>query len=162
MQQETLHKYLHYDPDTGVFTWKVDRRQKLKGKVAGNPMSNGYLQIMLEGKTYLAHRLVWLYMTGEFPPELLDHKDKNRINNKWDNLRPVTRTENTYNKTPTPGKSGLPGVEEVKTGFRASISVNNKSVHLGVFASKEAASEAYLQARNKYYIIKEYNANHSS
>ena len=60
---------------------------------------HGYTVIRFRGKLYLAHRLAWFYMTGEWPREQIDHKDGVRLNNKWDNLREATPGQNNMNRT---------------------------------------------------------------
>ena len=80
-----LKERLHYDPDTGIFTWlKMSRQPKRLGSVAGG-RCDGYIQIYLDGLIYRAHRLAWLYMTGEWPVGYLDHKNGVRDDNRWCN-----------------------------------------------------------------------------
>jgi hypothetical protein len=158
MTQEELKAMIHYNPESGVFTWikrPWARSMVYPGDIAGNPLKNKYLQFSLNNKTYLAHRAAFLYMTGEWPDGLVDHIDRNRANNSWSNLRLVTRKENTFNKTPIPGKSGFLGVFKVKNKYYAHISVDNKKKHIGVYNTPEEAHQAYLDARAINYIIKE-------
>lgn len=100
MDQETLKKFLYYDPDTGVFTWKVSPNKRIPiGSVAGSYCSNGYhIQIKINKKTYLAHRLAWLYMYGHWPTNIIDHIDNNGRNNKLSNLRDTTFVVNSHNR----------------------------------------------------------------
>jgi len=165
LTQETLKEYINYNPDTGVFTWIKRpwiRSMVYPGDIAGNPMASKYLQVSLFNRTYLTHRLAFLYMTGEWPTGLVDHIDRDRANNRWSNLRLVTRKENTYNKTSTPGKSGFRGVFKVKDRYYTKISVDNKMIHIGVYDTPEEASAAHENARSIYYIIKDNNADHRS
>lgn len=104
---------LHYDPLTGDWTWLENTR--LAGKKAGyTAKSDGYVRIWLKGKRYLAHRLAWFYMTGEWPIEI-DHKDRNRSNNEFGNLRNVTTSENHRNMPMSPrNTSGVNGISYCK------------------------------------------------
>lgn len=103
---ERLKELLAYDPVSGLFTW----RTKLKGLVAGTLTSDGYVSIGLEGKRYYAHRLAWFYMTGVWPTEEIDHRDRARSNNAWSNLRQASKSQNKHNragaKNIIPTKSG--------------------------------------------------------
>ena len=94
LKVDDLRGLLAYDPSSGHFTWRVRRGRAAAGKQAGYPQSRGYIQIGVRGSLYLAHRLAWLYMTGEWPVAEIDHRDGVINNNKWENLRPATRPEN--------------------------------------------------------------------
>jgi len=95
----------------------------------------------------LAHRLAFLYMEGVFPPNQVDHIDRNRKNNRWENLRTATNAENCRNRT------GVIGVYENKKtgGWYASIGVEGKSKYLGYFKTKEDALKARQDGENKYW-----------
>lgn len=100
LTQERLLSLVYYGQLTGVFT----RKHKLKpshiiGEVLGKVNKDGYLVMSLAGKAYLAHRLVFLYVLGEFPPEQVDHIDHNRTNNSFMNLRLCSHKQNCYNKS---------------------------------------------------------------
>ena len=110
---ERLRELLNYDADTGKFTWRVDRpgRFARAGKEAGTITIYGYRSICI-GRPRMAHRLVFLYMTGEMPQDDVDHIDGNPLNNAWSNLRDVSHRANTQNirKARRHNKSGLLGV----------------------------------------------------
>lgn len=145
LTQERLRELLDYRPETGVFTW----RGKAKvGIPVGRIQTDGYSQIRVDGKLYLAHRLAWLYVHGEWPTSEIDHIDRDRVNNRIANLRDVDRAINATNRRAF-GSSGFKGVTSMKKGSRffARISRIDGSVsYLGVFDSAEAAHEAYKAA----------------
>lgn len=98
LTQARLKELLHYDPETGHFTWLVCRRNSIKsGAVAGATNGSGYRQISVDSIVYPAHRLAFLYMTGEMPPNDVDHINRVKDDNRWDNLRPATRSQNAAN-----------------------------------------------------------------
>lgn len=160
LTQEILKEYLHYDPETGQFTW-VKQRNLSKAKVGGiagyiaqNGLSVGtpyrIRRIMLFHKNYLAHRLAWLYMAGRFPENEIDHIDRNSLNNKWSNLREASHSQNMANSLRR-SKSGLKGVSykndcNRKKPYRADLTFNKKIKCLGYFKTAEEASEAYKKA----------------
>jgi hypothetical protein len=135
--QNRLKELLHYDPETGIFTWKVNTNSTKIGDIC-NTKSHGYLVIRVDSKQYSAHRLAWLYMTGKFPVEfLIDHKDGTRDNNKWENLREATRQQNRQNsKVKNNSILGVKGIAKTKRGYQARITI-------GTFKTLEEASKAY-------------------
>lgn len=95
--QTRLKELFRYRPETGLFYRLTSRGGFKVGTVAGSSHKDGYKHIYIDGKHYLCHRLAFLYMTGEMP-EFVDHKDRDRSNNKWDNLREATQRTNCGNK----------------------------------------------------------------
>ena len=82
LTQERLKELLHYDPETGYFTWKISPNNAVKvGSVAGTSMNN-YIRIIIDHKAYLAHRLAFLYMEGYFPEHEVDHINRIRDDNR--------------------------------------------------------------------------------
>lgn len=156
LTQEWLKELLHYDPETGAFKWLVDRSSRHKaGSMAGSFNSKGYLQIMIQRRNYLAHRLAWLYMTGSWPEDQVDHRDLNKANNRWSNLRAANDSQNQQNKAATRnvGSSGLLGVTWSKAArkWAAQIKVNGKRIYLGLFVEAEDAHQAYLAAKRELH-----------
>lgn len=97
--QEQLKLILNYDPETGEFNWLVKPRNRASiGGVAGHLRKNGYREISIKGKKYYAHRLAWLYMTGSWPKEHIDHINGNPSDNRFCNLREATRSQNMHNQ----------------------------------------------------------------
>lgn len=159
--QERLKELLHYDPDTGVFTWIKKpslRCHDLVGKAAGT-LRGGYIYIGIDKTGCYAHRLAWLYMTGKMPDDQIDHKNHEKDDNRWINLRAATYKLNSRN---TPLKSnntsGFVGVSWKKesNAWKAEIKVDGKSIHLGCFREKQNAINARKEANIKYG----FHANH--
>ncbi len=127
--QFLLKSLLHYDPLTGVFTRLVSGSSAVKvGDIAGATNLSGYIQIRTCGKVYLAHRLAWLYMTGEWPKDKVDHRDGVGTNNAWSNLREATDALNRQNMrgAKSDSKTGILGVSVKRGRFRARISTDGK------------------------------------
>lgn len=149
---ERLRELLHYDPETGVFTWATKRRGSNLGAVAGNTShKGGYRTISVDNRRYTAHRLVWLYVYGEFPSDEIDHIDRNPDNNALANLRACTRRENAYNTVRQPGAtSDYRGVtwDKARRKWAAKIRMpDGTRRQLGRFDSEAEAAHAYAEAR---------------
>lgn len=145
LTQDTLKTVLRYDQETGQFFWISGT---CKNKMAGNLEGNGYVRINFGGKKYQAHRLAWLYMTGMWPTDMIDHVDGVRSNNRWSNLRPANRVENMRNsRRYSTNTSGYKGVSKMRNTtskqWVAQCRVNKKSVCLGFFKTAEEAAAAY-------------------
>jgi hypothetical protein len=145
-----LRELLHYDETTGLFTWLVSRSIAVKaGAIAGKPPKDaGYCYVFVDGYLYAAHRLAWLYMTGQWPVGLIDHKDGIRCNNAFSNLRDVTHRQNSENKRKArvDSKTGLMGVtyHAKNRKFQARIQTEGRSRSLGYYPTAEEAHAAYL------------------
>lgn len=147
LTQKELKELLHYDPDTGLLT-----RIK-QNSIAGGREPNGYIRISVQGRRYLAHRLAWLYMTGEWPKEFIDHDDRIRDNNKWDNLFEATNQENQRNQSlRRDNTSGVTGVvfHKDRGKWSARIRITGKYLTLGYFIDKFEAICTRMSANNKY------------
>jgi hypothetical protein len=138
-----LRSILSYDPETGVFTWRVSRGSVKLGRVAGGDCS-GYVQIRIDKVFYKAHRLAWLYMTGAWPRGRLDHKDRDQANNRWMNLRRATHSQNMANRKLNKNSStGLKGVYKKPNGrFGAHVQKNGRRHWIGTFGTAEEAALA--------------------
>ena len=148
--QEYLHKILDYNPETGMFTWKVNLgRLAKKGFVAGSIDSWGYRQICIKGKKRLAHRLAWLYVYGEHPKQQIDHIDCDKLNNAISNLRDVDQFVNQHNRKAArkDSSTNLIGAIKDHDKYRAQIRINNNSVFLGTFDTAIEAHNAYKKAK---------------
>lgn len=147
---ERLRELVRYDPETGIFTNRITRNSKaLKDKPSGGLGAGGYIQITLDGITYYAHRLAVLYVTGSWPSNQIDHENKIRSDNKWNNLRDATSKQNRANTDAlSNSKTGVKGVRwRSSTGrYLAEIRLNNRHIHLGSFETIEEAAAAYKAA----------------
>jgi len=152
LTQKYLKEILEYNPNTGIFRWKVSRGGTKKGTVAGNK-TNGYIAIQINYIAYKAHRLAFLYMNGKFPIDEVDHKNRIRDDNTWDNIIDSTHWENQQNKD-TSSKSGIVGVtwEERSQRWISKITVSGKRIFLGQFKDLEDAHIARIEAEMKYDI----------
>lgn len=161
--QERLKEILHYDPDTGVFTWKsrIGDPRKVNGfntKYSGNPTGlicsqTKRCRVRIEGVLYLAHRLAFLYMTGSIP-EFIDHKDNNPSNNKWFNLRSCDKTQNACNQSVrNDNKTGVKGVNWHRAigKFNAQIQFKKKKYNLGYYDSLDEASDVVRVKREELH-----------
>lgn len=154
LTQERLNELLCYNAETGRFTRKTTKGGKKKGSVAGSLKKCGCIHIKIDNRMYLAHRLVFLLEDGEFPPNLVDHKDGDRENNKRTNLRKATDTQNNQNSSVSRNNLlGIKGVGFHKTSgkYVAQMSINGKQTHLGLYETPELASAVVTAARIKYH-----------
>jgi hypothetical protein len=160
LTKESVTAALSYDPKTGVFT-RIDffeesmkrNRPDFLGKQAGSVCDNGYVEINLGKRRCFAHRLAFLIMTGEIPA-YIDHKDGDKANNRWENLRACNMSQNMANRGPTlKSTSGVKGVYLHKPSgrWRAQIMVAYKSIHLGYFKTIEDAAKAYSEACSAHF-----------
>lgn len=156
LTQERLKEVLNYDPETGAFTWKIRTSNRVSvGDVAGSLNTSGRMQIRIDGVSYLAHRIAWLYVTGYWPVFHIDHIDGNPLNNTFKNLRDVTRQGNNQNQRSAQSSNilGLLGVSLYKKSgtFKAQITTNRIKKHLGYFHTAEEAHQAYLKAKRELH-----------
>jgi len=133
--------------------WRISPRYGIKpGDIAGYVRNNGYRAVQVDGIAYQVHNLIWLIMTGEWPKGEVDHKDRNRDNNSWSNLRDATRSQNKANSAPQiNGTSGYKGVTAKGSRWEAQIHVKGRKIYLGLHKTKFAASLAYYNAAKKYF-----------
>jgi len=147
LTQERLKEVLDYDPETGEFTWKLRQdvnlawNAKWSGKVAGSN-HRGYLLIQIDSGFYMAHRLAFLYMTGVFPFDVTDHINGVGTDNRWVNLREISRELNNQSLAlRSDSTTGACGVDFCATRkkFRARVNYKGREIHCGYFALKEEA-----------------------
>ena len=143
---EKLRERLDYDPETGVFTWRVKPRQKSIIGHAGHLSKTGYVYISVQKKSYPAHRLAWLYTYGCWPHKEIDHINRVRSDNRIANLREATRAENCANRKKRPTRYRLNGVFLVGRRFGARVHIDGIPAYLGVYDTEIEAHAAYLVA----------------
>ena len=161
-QADEVRAALDYNPATGVLTWRhrLERSRHWNTRYAGTlagyqtrQANTSYLQINLNGRKLMGHRLAFLWMTGAMPHEV-DHRDMNGLNNSWVNLRSCTRSQNKANRPWQRGaKVETKGVSFTHTGrrYRARIKVMGKEMHLGCFATPEEAHAVYMAAARRAF-----------
>lgn len=155
LTQERLKELLHYDQATGLFERKLkpSRRNPTHRRVpAGSINCDGYVVIGLRGKVYKGHRLAWLWMTGSWPDDQVDHTDLVKSNNRWSNLRAATNAQNQANTLAKPNnRTGLKGAHFSRhLGWTSRIRVNGERYFLGSFDGPEQAHAAYQAAACKF------------
>jgi hypothetical protein len=150
LTQARLRELLHYDPDTGVWTWRVPKGRAKAGQLAGFISKKGYRRIKIDRSVYFSHNLAVFYMTGQWAPEEVDHKDCDRANDRWINLRPCTQQQNSLNRSiRSDNTSGFKGVSWNKRGqsWQARVGFKKREISLGHHRTPEAAAEAVRIAR---------------
>lgn len=148
--QDYLKSLITYNPDTGLFTHTKSRGGYVAGAIAGGKTKLGYWRISIDSKLYLAHRLAFLYMTGELPQGNVDHKDGDPANNVWSNLRLCTQAQNVHNQKGhgqyyknvyfTNGGRNKP--------YNVKIEHNRVVRSYGYYATPEEANEVAAQIRD--------------
>jgi len=149
---QRLRELLHYNEDTGEFTWIVSRGNQFSkpGMKAGFKDTYGHLGIEIDGKRYLSHRLAWLYVYGKWPDRQIDHINRIRDDNRIQNLRDVHGVVNANNKgNYRNNTTGFKGVTIKNGRFIAQIKIDGKCKYFGSFETSEKASEAYQKAALK-------------
>lgn len=157
--QDRLKELFFYEPETGKFFVVKNRKGSSKkvGSVLGSKTKAGYVEADIDGKKYTLHRLAFLYMTGCFPDGFVDHKNRDKSDNSWNNLRVVTHQQNTENNIAPRkhGSLGCRGVHKYKNKYRAKIVSNSKQIHLGTFETMQEAANAYLVAKQQIHTFYE-------
>ena len=143
-----LKEIYEYKPETGDFIQKVRMSMRVKaGDVAGAKSKAGYIYLSIDGRRYLAHRLAWAYVYGEMPNMSIDHINRNKSDNRIENLRIATSIQNSWNRNETKrSSSGFKGVfwDGHTNKWIARICINGKHKNLGRFQAKEDARDAYV------------------
>jgi hypothetical protein len=149
LTQDELKSVLSYDPETGIFTRISKRRgQPREGSVAGNLTEKGYVRISVLNHRHYAQDLAWLYIYGHIPVEEIDHRDRNKANNRITNLRIAGNSNNQANTSIRKNnKTGCKGVTKKGRKWQAFI----KGKYLGSFSQKEKAAEAYASAAKEIF-----------
>lgn len=159
LTQQRLQELFTYDPDTGLFERKIRRGPAPAGAIASRKNRDGYCRTSVDGEEYLCHRLAFLYMTGTMPVEEVDHINHVRDDNRWINLRQVSRGENCTNKARYRNSSRpAPGVAFRDGSWIATIWKDSKPIHIGSFVRLDDA----IHARRKAQEELGFHVNHGS
>ncbi|MEH6565576.1 MAG: HNH endonuclease [Halopseudomonas sp.] len=150
--QERLKECLFYSPIVGVFEWRRSGPKVRRGLLAGAVVGNGYVRVCVDRKLYPAHKLAWLYMTGEYPEGPIDHIDGDRSNNAFKNLRLATCSQNSHNmRLHRTSTTGVKGVTMVRGKYEASIRKNGVYAFRKVYETLEEAEEAIRAKREELH-----------
>ena len=143
-----------YDPETGNLYRRVKGTEEFRSKPAGTKTKTGYIQIYVDGKLYLAHRIIMLLVNKSLSDDCqVDHIDHNRLNNKLNNLRVVSQSGNMRNSgRRSDNSTGVTGVVYHKPArkYMANIFIGGKRMYLGLFNTLEEATDARARANLKY------------
>ena len=153
---QRLLEVVQYDKSTGIFTTKITRRGSPAKSIIGSIGKRGYLNVVIDYKYYSLHRLAWFYVTGKWPIDQIDHIDRNKCNNKWENLREATGSENSRNiGISSRNTSGIKGVHwnESHKRWCAKVHLHSKRHHIGYFKNIEDAQKAVSKKRNELHGI---------
>ena len=147
-----LKEVVKYTKSTGEFRWADNFNSRARrGVECGKPKDNNYGVIKIEGVSYKTHRLAWLYIEGYFPEVDIDHKDRDKCNVKWKNLRLASRSCNLKNSNlRRNNKSGISGVSKSHNKWKVSIGHENKSIYLGSYLNFNDAATVRYMAELKY------------
>lgn len=159
---EKLRKILRYDPSTGILWWMLrddvpkQVNTRLAGKVAFTSVNDkGYLHGGIHGRSYVAHRVAWALHYGEWPVNHIDHINGVRTDNRIENLRQATNSQNLMNRGKQENNtSGYKGVyfNKEKNKWQAHIHSGGENIYLGRFSTPEAAHDAYSFAAIKLHM----------
>lgn len=150
--QDELLALLDYDPASGILKsrpYGVGRSFRRGGKEVGWLRNDGYVHVQIRLGTFYAHCLIWCMMTGTWPRHQVDHRNLNRADNRWENLREATPSQNKANSAP---RSSHKGIEILPSGkYRARVRCRGKDYHLGCFSHLEDAKAAYASQSKKLF-----------
>ena len=121
MTPQEVRTVFAYTPENGLLLWNIDTCKTKTGDVAGG-LSNGYIQVKYKQRKYMVHRIIWCYVHGDWPKQMIDHIDGDRSNNRIENLRDVSNAKNQYN--------------------RHRLNKNNSTGHMGIIYRKRG--DAYI------------------
>lgn len=145
---EEVRELFRYDPETGDVYWRVYRSSKTPRGAIRSDRGRGYYSVRIMQKQYALHRIIWLWMTGEWPKNHVDHINGNPSDNRWCNLREATPSQNQRNhRISSRNTSGFKGVHRTANGkWRAMIRHGGKKVHIGIYDKPDEAYAAYCEA----------------
>ncbi len=148
-----LRSILRYDPETGRLSWSSVYKKSLIGAAAGSIGHRGYIKVQIQGRIYQSDRIIWAMQTGNVVPDdvIVDHKNGDRADNRWENLRLASASQNQGNTKPRnrPLPKGVSAFRRqgVHVGYRAYVGTR----YLGVFSTVELAQRAYADAAASHF-----------
>jgi hypothetical protein len=152
--QNRLKEVLDYNPITGIFIRKIRINKVKAGSIAGTKTAQGYLSVSIDGRPYLLHRLVILFMTGSFPEKQVDHINGIRTDNRWMNIRNVSVQENSFNRVPNKNRElqvkNVYWIPKLKR-YRVKMKINKITTHFGYYDDLELAELVAKEAQQKYH-----------
>lgn len=156
LSPERVRELFDYDPLTGLLKWKqaAGRWGRIKaGSTAGGVSTGGYLQVRVDGKSRMVHRMAWIHANGAIETEMIDHINGDRTDNRLCNLRQATRAINTQNikRANSLSRHGRLGITPNHKAWKALISINGKQRYLGTFKTADEAQAAYLAAKRQLH-----------
>ncbi len=156
VRKNLLERLFFIDPEKGSIRWRESGTGRRMNQEAGTVNSDGYRQIGIDNILHYAHHLIWLYTTGRYPEDQIDHIDRNPSNNRIDNLRELTNQEQQFNRSMTYNKEEPMGVSFCsgrKRPYKARISTDGNQVYLGHYKTPEEAHNAYLNVKKQHHTI---------
>jgi len=151
---EEVNRLLSYDPETGVFIWKIKVGRKIRiGDIAGWIDNNGYRLIRINKLAYRANRLAIVIMESKWPEILVDHKNGVKHDDRYENLRCVSYSGNAQNmrRVLRNSKSQVMGVRQVGNRWKAHITIAGVYKHIGSYTTSEEAHQAYLAVKRSIH-----------
>src|SRR5258706_6364168 len=151
---ERVRELFNYDEISGNVYWKINRSTRRKaGQIVGwLSKADGRRYVEIEGHNYRLHRIIWIWKTGSWPKNEIDHIDKNPANNVWKNLREADHSQNNCNCGPQSNSTtGIRGVSLSRNGYRVRVYKDGKEVFLAYFKTLEEAAAARKEAAIKYH-----------
>lgn len=145
---EEVRRRYSYDPETGHLTWNISRGSRKRGDIAGGLNGEGYRKLKINNLQITATHAIWMIVTGNIPPQTIDHIDGNPDNNRWCNLRLATASQQQGNKRT--GRNNTTGARGVLL-HRGKFVARLRKKHIGTFDNLEDAKQAYVKAARAYY-----------
>ena len=149
-----IRKHIRYDRETGLLWWRIFGHGRSPNRPAGSKDAYGYVRISFKGKAYKAHRIAWVLMKGYWPKKEIDHRNTIKADNRWENLRLATGSQNKRNRAVFRNTtSGIKGAQYSTKDrhWQARIRVGGKQLYLGCFKTPEEAAAVYAIAARKYH-----------
>jgi len=150
---EDLKRQIRYEPETGKLFWLVSKKGVTKGRqVSPTPTTDGYMQCVFNSEHYYQHVLIWFYMTGTWPKETIDHINRIRSDNRWENLREATYSQNLYNSPCLYNKTGFKNITEHPWGWSVTSRIGTgKITNFGTYKTLDEAVEVAKKIREEYH-----------